>query len=55
MWRRWVSVCRDADEGLKMFWRYIKHQAAAEMPRTVWRFCYEVRPDVYAAVRVCWN
>jgi hypothetical protein len=36
------------------YWRYIKSQKCAEIP-SLWRFCYEIAPDVFAGVRVSWN
>jgi len=36
-------------------WRFIKAQRSAEAPNILWRVCYEIAPEVYVAVRVCWN
>lgn len=33
-------------------WRYIKVQVCSDSP-ALWRFCYEVKPGVFAGVRVC--
>ena len=37
-----------------MFWRYIKMQRCAEIS-VVWRYCYQIAPEEYVGVRVCWN
>lgn len=37
-----------------MFWRYIKVQRCVDVPALV-RYCYEMRPGVFAGVRVSLN
>jgi len=36
------------------FWRYMKRQDCAEIPAMV-RYCWEVAPEVFVAVRVVGN